>query len=386
MSLSDLADPRVWPDAGAAPAWAAEIHAAVASAIDAETSLDADLRNGDVKRLLEAMLATTHGRALADAFAAAPSAAIARHLWRLLADVEQDDGAAHAALRTTLFAMPVILVTALDAGSAAVTLSGVLAARQELEELLRESRAFGGCETFALSDTLIGADAIDIPALPALLTGRNPVRLADAPPLPPLDFPPAPIEITGAGERVFLRFIAGAVLTPAGADPLRDTHIARWGMRVAQRIAQKLTAPGATLLALPRAPQRLVPALKMGRAAQREASAQVFASNAIRKLRASVGEPTAIVSAHRAADAPGGGELRLSLSSPFAPRDAEGFRCPLYPYEPVHDAAAMLVALLTDCQVTGIRIRAGVHADRDPASGAPLLFKDCGSTPTATPH
>ena len=102
---------------------------------------------------------------------------------------------------------------------------------------------------------------------------------------------------------------------------------------------------------------------------------QLFASNAIRKLRASAGEPTAVISAHRAADAAGGGELRVSLSSPFAPRAAEGFRCPLYSLDRVGDVATMLADLLADCRVTDVRIAAGVHPDRDPATGRTLLFK-----------
>jgi len=97
--------------------------------------------------------------------------------------------------------------------------------------------------------------------------------------------------------------------------------------------------------------------------------------NALRKLRASVGEPSAVISAHRAPDAPGGGELRLSLSSPFEPRDAEGFRCPLYPLDRAADVAAALVQLLRDCRVADIRVLAGIHPDRDPATGLRLLFK-----------
>jgi len=88
-----------------------------------------------------------------------------------------------------------------------------------------------------------------------------------------------------------------------------------------------------------------------------------------------IGEPTAVISAHRAPDAPGGGELRLSLSSPFEPRDAEGFRCPLYPLDRAGDVVAMLVDLLRDCRVTDIRTLAGVHADRTDGTGLPLLFK-----------
>src|SRR4030095_8607266 len=116
-------------------------------------------------------------------------------------------------------------------------------------------------------------------------------------------------------------------------------------------------------------------ALRAGRAAQREVGAQIFASNAIRKIRASVGEPTAIISAHHAEDAPGGGELRLALFSPFAPRDADGFRCPLYPLDRVGDVASMLAELMADCRVTNVRVVAGAHADRDPATGLTLLFK-----------
>lgn len=378
MSLSDLADPRTWPDAAAADAASVQVHAAVVAALGAQTLLDADRHDADARQLLLRMLTSSHAPALADALASAPSVAVARHLWRLLAEIERGDKAPPA-LRTTLFAIPVILVTGLDAGTAPVVLSGVLPKREELEQLLRAANAFDGGETFALAGTLCGAEAIDVAALPRLLAHRH-IDAHAGHRLPQLDFAPSPIDVQGRTERVHLRFIAGAALTPAGADPLRDTRIAAWGMSFAKAIALALAAPGTTLLALPRAPQRLTLALQSGRAAQREVSAQLFASNAIRKLRASVGEPTAVISAHRAIDAPAGGELRLSLSSPFAPRDAEGFRCPLYPYEPVRDVAIMLVALLGDCQVADIRVRRGVHADRDPATGGPLLFKAADTT------
>jgi len=165
------------------------------------------------------------------------------------------------------------------------------------------------------------------------------------------------------------------VLALSLINPLRAASIGGWGMRFALALAQQFARPGLSLLALPRPPQRLVMAVQTGRAAQREVSAQLFASNAIRKLRASFGEPTAIVSAHRAAGAPGGGELRLSLSSPFALREAEGFRCPLYAYEAVQDVASMLVGLLRDCRVAAVHLRPGIHADLDPVTGGPLLFK-----------
>ena len=71
----------------------------------------------------------------------------------------------------------------------------------------------------------------------------------------------------------------------------------------------------------------------------------------------------------------GAGELRLSLSSTFDPRQAEGFRCPLFPTERVNDVVVMLRDLLHDCRVTEVHVLEGIHADRDQATGLTLLFK-----------
>jgi hypothetical protein len=70
-----------------------------------------------------------------------------------------------------------------------------------------------------------------------------------------------------------------------------------------------------------------------------------------------------------------GGELRLSLSSPLEPRDAEGFRCPLFALDRVADVATMLLDLLRDCRVTDVRLLRAVYPDRAPGTGLPLLFK-----------
>src|SRR4029077_16601521 len=137
-------------------------------------------------------------------------------------------------------------------------------------------------------------------------------------------------------------------------------------------LARQLAAPGVSVLALPRAPQSPPAALQQGRRAQREVGGQLFTSNATRKLRGAVGEPSAVISAHRCAAAPGGGELRLSLSSPFDPRQAEGFRCPLFPADRAVDVASMLLDLLSDCRVTDVRVIPEAQADRDPGTGLPL--------------
>jgi hypothetical protein len=382
MYALDLDDPRTWPTANAAIAPYADAR----QAIDATTRAEADALDARLRDWVTRALAAREGELLARTVAQAPSPAIARHLRRVLTDVERAPLHASGELYTTLFAIPVIVVAGLDAEAAPVTLGAVLPDVAALAAMLREARAFGGCETFALSPSLVAADRLDIAALPMLLARR--ALLAQAVDFAggALDLPPAPIPVESGVERVHLRFIPGVVLTPPGTDPLAESTIGRWGMALAAAIAKGLAAPGVTRLALPRPAQRLVAAVQSGRAAQRDVSAQIFASNAIRRIRASHGEPTAIVSAHRATGAPGGGELRLSLSSPFAAKAAEGFRCPLYPYETVQEVAAMLVALLRDCRVSAPRFMRGVHGDVDPVTGGPLFFKDHGASPQAPLH
>ena len=365
MPVPELDDPRRW-----APAIMVPFDEA-ARAIDAKTQADADVHDAQVRAWLRDAVQTADGERLARIFANAPAPALARHLRRLLAEIEREHSSAADGLATSLFAIPVIVVTAQESRIASVTLDAVLPDAAALATILRDANALSGCETFALSSSLVGVDAIDVPALPALLAANE--RHAAA-----LDLAPAPIRVEGDGERVHLRFVAGVAMTAPSVDPLHESTIARWGMPFAQALGRALAAPGVTLLALPRDAQHLVIAAQSGRAAQREVSAQIFASNAIRRLRASYGEPAAIVSSHVAEDAPGGGELRLSLSSPFAPKAAEGFRCPLYPYETVQEVAAMLDALLRDCRVTDVRIVAGVHEDIDAVTGGRLFFKDHG--------
>jgi hypothetical protein len=373
MRDTELPDPRAWPAAGAATVGAARLHAAALAAVAAGTENAAAVADAEARETIERLLAAGDGDALAEALAQAPSFPIARHLWRLLAAIER--APSQRELSTTLAAIPVVFVSALESREGSVTLPGVLADPHELAMLLRDAREFAGAQTFALSPALFGVEAIDVATLPGHIARAS---IAESPgaPFAPVDMRPKPIVTPGGSERVHLRFVAAAVLTAQRADPLHASTISAWGIGFAQALARQLHVSGVSLLALPRPPQRLVAAVQAGRAVQREVSAQVFASNAIRKLRASVGEPTAIISAHRAADAPMGGELRLSLSSVFAPREAEGFRCPIYAYESVQDVAAMLTALLRDCRVDDVRLRAGVHDDIDPITGGPLLFKE----------
>ena len=147
-------------------------------------------------------------------------------------------------------------------------------------------------------------------------------------------------------------------------------------MPLAQALGRQLGATGISVLALPRAPQSLLHAVRQGRAAQREVGAQLFAANAIRKLRASVGEPTAVISAHRCARRRQWRRSAAVAVIAFRSARGGGLSLPaLSARRPSTDVVAMLTDFLGECRVADVRVVPGVHDDRDPATGLPLLFK-----------
>ena len=374
--MIDIPDPRVFPE---------HVDATQAPLLDlAQASLAAPstLRSDEIDRALVPALVerlrSGHGQQLADLVASAPSVALARHLWRRLIEAWREaslptDG---EGLGGTVFALPLVIVAGCHAGEPPVgsemTIAGVIAEGALLAAILRTHGALAGNQAFALSRALASADALDVARLPDLLAWQ---RLAAGEAVNGLDLPPTPIAVPSGHEGVHLRFLVGTALAAPGTDLLADTDTSRWALPLASEIAGQLAVPGLSALALPGPPQAPLSALQHGRAAQREVGAQLFASNALRRLRAAVGEPIAIVSAHRCPAAPSGGELRVSLSSTFDARQAEGFRCPLFPTDRASDVAAMLIDLLRDCRVADVRVLTGVHGDRDPATGATLLFK-----------
>lgn len=378
---SEVADPRRFPDPAAASDDAREAHRLASASLSAATGQLAQAADEALALRMHAVLAgddpLAAGRALNAWLDGAPSVALHRHLWRALArESARADGEGVVA---TLFAIPVVIVAGVAAGARA-RLEGTLPAPDALAALLIEHGALGGNRTFALADALVAAEALDVPALPALLAARRHALSGSS----PLALAPAPIAL-GAGESVHLRFLVGSALGSAVIDVTREATTGRWGRPLTQALVAQLAVPGVTLLALPRPAQAPLAAVAQGRLAQRDVAAQLFASNAIRDLRARVGEPVAVISAHRAADALGGGELRLSLSSPWSPRDAHGHRCPILPGERASDAAKMLVDLLDDARVADVRIVPGVHDDRDPLTRAPLMFKP-GTLPDSAIH
>ena len=374
-------DPRRFPPAAAAPPSCARLHALAVDSLGAQTCAQSDACDAQIGLALDALLAGTDAAALEALFATAPSPAVYRHLWRLLARRERA-GAPEPSHLVRLVAVPVVVVAAAESAAASGTvLPCVLPHTSILSDLLREHRALAGNETVALGNTLVGADALNFARLPELFASR---ALADSPRARAL--PPLPITVAGAVESVHLRFLVGSALAAPGANLFRDTEVGKWGIPFAQALSRALAAPGVSILALPRPPLPLVEAAWIGRVAQREVGAQIFASNAVRKLRAGTGEPSAVISVHRIDGDDAGAEVRLSLSSPFDPRAAEGLRCPLWPLDRVDDVVLMLATLLADCRVNDVRRKSGVHPDRDPDTGLPLLFKAQSEPPASALH
>jgi hypothetical protein len=375
MNALDLAaavpDPRVFPVRAADPADAV-LHRLAEESLGAPTRLESDALDAALRRALAERLAG-EGPPVAQLIEVAPSVAVARHLARLL-DRVCAEPAGEGTLTVSVFALPLVLVAGIAATRGEATLPGVLDDVGALAALLRGHGALAGNQSIALANALVGADALDLPRLPELMAWQ---RLPDAPStaLPARVVVPRPVSFAAGGESVHLRFLLGTALARPGAALFAARATDPWGMPLAQELARQLAAPTVSILALPRPPRRPLAAVEDGRDAQREVSAQLFASNAIRKFRASVGEPSAVISAHRAPAAPGMGELRVSLSSPFETRDAEGFRCPLFATDRVGDVAAQLVRLLQDCRVADIRLLDGVHPDRVAGTTHPLLYK-----------
>lgn len=380
MSARDpiaVPDPRTFPAAASAPPDDGSVYGWAEACLAADTGQRADAARGELRAGLDRRLHGAGG-ALAALFAGSPSVAVTRLLWRTLDAAWRDAtlGAGGDGLALTLFAIPLVVVVGAEDTTTEGTLPGVLRDPAALAAMLEAHGCLAGNRTVTLAPVLASADAIDLARLPRLLDWQ---RLSDMPghgaSVPEHDLAPAPLAFHARAERVHLRFLVGTALAGPGVDLLEPAIVGKWGSAFTQEIARQLGDPRVAVLALPRALQNPLRALRQGRSAQREVSAQLFVSNAIRGLRTRAGEPVAVLSAHRAADAPGGGELRLSLSSPFEPRDAEGFRCPLFALDRVADVTTMLVDLLADCRVTDVRMLRGVHPDRLPGAAMPLLFK-----------
>lgn len=368
--LAAFPDPRAIRDPAELLARVAHWHAMAKESLDAHTAAISAAADATLRRELAEGL-DADAETVEIAIENAPSPYVARHLWRMVDAIWRSDRSEDA-LAITGFALPLVIVTGAGANVSDVTLPGVLPQPEAAVSTLRAGEALKSNQSFALSPALVAASALAIRAYGAWRRLRSlPDSTGAVEPL----FAPAPVHVARGSESVHLRFLIGSALAAHDVDLLSDRGVAGWGAALTRELVSQLARADVSVLPLPRAPQAPLPARHDGLVAQREVGAQLFASNAIRNGRASTGEPSAVISSHRAVDAPGGGELRLSLSSPFNPRDAQGFRCPIYPIEPVSAPLRMLLDLLHDCRITDVRLLGGVHPDSVSGTNVPLFYK-----------
>jgi hypothetical protein len=379
MDTSAIADPRVFPDIAQASAEAAALYELAMRSAATTAASEADALRAELCAAMSQQLCGGDGAALATLFAGAPSVDVARALWRALDAAWRDVTSGQDGIAITLFAIPIVVIAASSETSEG-TLPGVLADTTRLDALSREHGALRGNASAALANALVTPDSIDVASLPRLLTWHRIDGRDDA----LRTLAPAPLAYVAGRESVHARLAVGSAVAAPGVDLLDRSPAPTWAMAFTRELNSQLATRQASVLALPASPARPLQAAREAKLKQRDVAAQVFASNALRRLRGRSGEPAAVLSAHRAADAPGGGELRLSLSSPLDEQDAEGFRCALDPLERAADAARALVALLRDCRVADVQLVAGVHADLVEGSAQRLLFK-ASSLPASAP-
>jgi hypothetical protein len=183
----------------------------------------------------------------------------------------------------------------------------------------------------------------------------------------PLDtLQPEPISVAGSREQVHLRFITGAGITPEHLPSFLESasNIGTWGMAMTKELARQLAQSGLEILPMPRPPQPLLTAAHAGRRAQLEAALSLFLGNTLRKFRMAVGDPEAVLSAHKLDS--GAGELRLSLSTPFDDSLFEGFAWPLQPQDDAAEVSQLFQTVLAECRVPSVTVLQQVLPERLP--------------------
>jgi len=364
-----LPDPRVFPRRpGALAASASALVEHAEAALSSGVAAIADRHERLLIEQMASCLLQDDVPAIHAACDAAPSLGVLRMLSRSAARAHvQAARVRHPTegLQVNVFALPLIIVTG---SPTPLRVPGALPNLGEVVEILRTHRALRGNQTFGLSNALAASAALALDRSPATLDWWRLSQDDNE----PVDVERAPIDVVAQQEQVHLRFLLGRALAAPGIDLLDERECGPWAMPLTAALARQLGGGALSLLALPRPPREPLSALLQGRIAQREVSLQLFVSNAIRKFRQSVGEPKAVISAHRTAS---GGEVRLSLSNPFDERGAEGFRAELFPTDSAHTIAQAMVDLLADCRVEDVTMLADIFPDSDPTTRLPLLFR-----------
>jgi hypothetical protein len=314
-----------------------------------------------LRRALEDRLDRGDEAGIAAARAALPDARCHRLFRDALARAIESPAAAAGGVVARSFALPLVIVAA---GSRPARISGRLGDIAALQALFERGQALGPTRNFGLSNALCSLAALERLSPLALFRSARNLAVGEI----GAALPPADIEVQAGEEHTHLRFLVGAGVGPAAAPGFAETaaNIGAWGRDCAKLLAEQMRTAGVQILVLPRPPQDPLAAPHGGRSAQLEAAFNLFASNAVRRLRMAVGDPVVIVSAHDNAD------LRVTLSSPFAPDLVEGFHWPLHPLDDLDAIERMVRDLFADMRVSDLRILPRVlPAQR--TSGVPLF-------------
>jgi hypothetical protein len=293
--------------------------------------------------LREALQAGDDAR-VEQALAEATSQSVRQTLTRwLVAALEAPD---EATMQMRVFAIPLLIVTG---GRERAVVPGVLPDIGELQKLLEQHGALGQSKNFGLGDTLTSAQALAAmkpSTLYRLTRGLGPEGFR-LPAVAPQD-----LEVGSGEERVHLRFLVGAAITPVTAPDLAETagNIGAWGLPLTRALAAQLGQEGLSLLPVPRPPRNPLRALETGRFALREMEFQLFLSNALRRFRARVGDPDATVAAYS------DGSVRITLGSPFDASLGCEYRWPLYPEDDLRVVGNSIFGLLAECRLETIQV------------------------------
>jgi hypothetical protein len=309
--------------------------------VSAASAPQRDLACPEVVARLRECAAGGRDEEIAATLGAASSAAVYRCLWESLAcALAPDAGAGVVALP---FAFPLLIVTG---GRAPATVPGVLADVGRVREVLEASGVLGQSRNFGLGNGLCSLAELEaFPPSRLYALGRE---------VSPgvLDLPPAGIAVTTTDEQVHLRFLLGAVLTPAHAPGFLETGsaVATWGMALTQELSQQLRVEGLSVLAIPRPPVALLRAPQLGRRAREELAYQAFVSRALRRFRAEIGDPDATVAALDSA------AVGVRFASELIEDRADVHAWALHPLDDLQEVTASILGLLRECRVHNVRV------------------------------
>ena len=293
---------------------------------------------------LKSLLERGDDAEIALALRAATNHAAYAKLWQVVCDAANHGGsdAEPGAVVARIFALPLVIITG---SRRPASLPGVVPDIAAVTELFKQHGALGPTRNFGLGNALCSLETVESVGAGEIYAWT---RAAGA---PRRELPPSAIQIAEAGEHVHLRYLVGAGIAPAAEPSFVETasNIGVWGIPLTRALAAQFARPNLEVLPLARPPLDLLRAGQAGRYAQLEAAFNLFASNAVRRLRGATGDPHAVISAHD------DGDIRISLYSPFDESLREGFRWPLHPLDDLTGLLQSVAELLTACRVTHVQ-------------------------------